>query len=271
MKPATIIEPDDAHQALLREFDLREIDNPQARAAHRLKYMARLNAVLRAVQRAVPAGGRVLEVGCSQANASLLLAEQGYRAVAVDLLPAALAYARKKYQYGQFMPVVGNAAQLPCAPGSFDAVILGELLEHCSQPPLIISQALDKLRPAGLLVVTTPNRSLRSGSLPTYGEFEPSTDSEHHQYGPHGDHHLFVFTAGQLRRLLADCGLQNVRLRLIGCPVMSDRFFPLKRLLPLGVINLVSDLVCNVPIVGPKVAYTLMATGRKSSHERSCQ
>jgi len=51
----------------------------------------------------------VLEVGCSQANASLLLAEQGYRCIGLDIRPEALGYASSKHTDGRFYPVSGSA------------------------------------------------------------------------------------------------------------------------------------------------------------------
>jgi len=267
MKHTGDTQPASPYQVSLQEFDLREIDNPNPRALHRLKYLARLSAVLQAVQAAVPVGGCVAEVGCSQANASLLLAERGYQAVAMDLLPEALSYALMKYERGPFLPLAGSAAAFPLADNSLDAVILGELLEHCAAPAQIVAEARRVLRPGGLLIITTPNRTGQSADLPSFAQFSasPAQAQAQDQFGPHGDHHLFAFDGSELRRLLADCGLEDVRLRLVGCPIMSDKLRPLKRLLPVGAINQLRALLCRLPVLGARVGYTLVAVACKVS------
>ena len=79
MRDARQLHPANSYQKLLHEYDLREIDAQDRHSLLHRKYMARLGWVLQTVQRELAPGSTVLDVGCSQANASLLLAEQGYR------------------------------------------------------------------------------------------------------------------------------------------------------------------------------------------------
>ena len=99
--------------------------------------MVRLNWVLQTIQRELSPGSLILEVGCAQANASLLLAERGYRCLGLDIRPEALQYARSKHTGGSFYPVAGSADHLPLASGQIDSVVIGEMLEHCAQPSMI--------------------------------------------------------------------------------------------------------------------------------------
>ncbi len=57
----------------------------------------------------VPTGGRIIEIGCAQANMSLLLAESGYDCTACDIDADAIAYGRKKFEHGSMNWVVGDA------------------------------------------------------------------------------------------------------------------------------------------------------------------
>jgi len=72
MRDARELHPTNSYQKLLQEYDLREIDAQDRRSLFHRKYMARPEWVLQTIQRELPPGSLVLEVGCSQANASLL-------------------------------------------------------------------------------------------------------------------------------------------------------------------------------------------------------
>ena len=108
------------------------------------------------------AGTTVLDIGCSQGIASILLAREGHRVTGVDIETAALDYARE--QLGQEEPHVSErvtfefaeAADLPYEDGSFDTVLMGELLEHQLDPAPLLREARRVLAPDGLLAITFP-------------------------------------------------------------------------------------------------------------------
>jgi SAM-dependent methyltransferase len=54
---------------------------------------------------------------------------------------------------------VGNVEtmELPFAPGSFDAVVCGDVLEHLREPERLLRQARGWLRPGGRLIASIPN------------------------------------------------------------------------------------------------------------------
>jgi SAM-dependent methyltransferase len=144
-------------------------------------------------------GDDVLDVGCSQGIASLLLAREGRRVVGVDRELEALEFARGRLlaeeaavqERTQFM--LGEAGALPFEDASFDTVLLGEVLEHQVQvrPPL--DEALRVLRPGGRLVITVP-----------YGEHE------------HHDHKEPLYLGGLLDILAPGFAIDTV--------VLIDRY-----------------------------------------------
>jgi SAM-dependent methyltransferase len=107
-------------------------------------------------------GEDVLDVGCSQGIASLLLAREGRRVVGIDRELEALEFARSRLldeeaaiqERTTFLH--GEATALPFDDASFDTVLLGELLEHQIQvrPPL--DEARRVLRPGGRVIITVP-------------------------------------------------------------------------------------------------------------------
>lgn len=97
----------------------------------------------------------VLDVGCSSGYLSRPLSEAGARVVGLELDPEAAEAAR-----GWCAEVlVGDVESiaLPFPAGSFDVVLCGDLLEHLRQPEATLARLRPLLRPAGRLVLTTPN------------------------------------------------------------------------------------------------------------------
>ena len=263
MKSARHLAPTGPYQERLREFDLREIDAEDRRSLFHRKYMARLTRVMGIIQRELPPGSRVLEVGCSQANASLLLAERGYLSIGLDIRPAALQYARSKYEHGEFHCVTGSAEALPLAADSLDVVIIGELLEHCAQPVAIIHECMRPIRTGGILVITTPNGGyvgLRHD--PRYRpDVPPEDELAQRQFLP--DTHVGTFTRASLWHLLAAAGLEVLHCAYVGSALYSDRFSPLKRLFSPERLDALSHLLNRLPGLNHLFSYTLVAVARK--------
>ena len=241
MRDSGLIEPANEYEAWLREFDRREIDAPDPRIMWALRYRSRVQRALTALA-ALPAGGRVLEVGASQANTSLLAAEGGLQAVALDREPRALVYAHRKYERGEFATVCGAAERLPIADGCCDGVLALEILEHVPDPPGVLREMRRVLKPGGLLVVTAPNAAHVHENLPTYAQrgkvtAAPQADAEGH---------LFAFTLRELRELVAGAGFVVREAGYEGSAVMSERL-RVHRLLPAGVTTRLSRWLNRLP------------------------
>lgn len=109
----------------------------------------RMKAVLRAL-RAVQSR-RVLDLGCGKGRFGRRLAALGAEVVGLDGSRGMLDEARG---IGR---VQGSAARLPFGPGTFDAVVAIEVLEHLEYPAAAIAEAAAVLRPGGVLVVLDKN------------------------------------------------------------------------------------------------------------------
>jgi len=262
MRDARQLHPPNSYQELLQEYDLREIDAEDRRSLFHRKYMTRLDWVVGAIQRELAPGSTVLEVGCSQANTSLLLAEQGYRCIALDIRPEALRYALSKHTNGPFYPVAGSAERLPFVSEQVDGIIVGEMLEHCAQPTAVVRACMQLVRSRGIAVITTPNGDYLGLHDPLYRP-EAERDAQLQRYQFLRDTHVFTFTPLRLRKLLTSCGLEVVACEYVGSVVYSDRYFPLKRIMPVGWLDRLSRMVNHLPGLNRLLSYTLVAVARK--------
>jgi 2-polyprenyl-3-methyl-5-hydroxy-6-metoxy-1,4-benzoquinol methylase len=97
----------------------------------------------------------ILDVGCSSGYLARPLAASGARVVGLELDAAAAAEARQVCED----VLVGDveSMQLPFALASFDVVLCGDLVEHLRDPGATLARLRAFLRPAGRLVLTTPN------------------------------------------------------------------------------------------------------------------
>ncbi|HEX2129714.1 MAG TPA: class I SAM-dependent methyltransferase [Solirubrobacterales bacterium] len=103
----------------------------------------------------VPAGGRVLDVGCSGGYLAERLLARGSSVVGVEMDPRAADRARAFCEDVLVADV--EATELPFEPATFDTIICADLIEHLRDPGAFLARVRPLLRPGGALVLTTPN------------------------------------------------------------------------------------------------------------------
>lgn len=141
----------------------------------------------------LPAGAQVLELGCGLGWASGVFSALGYKLHCLDASKEAVDEARRRTAGPKFE--VADAA-LFSRPGSYDAVIAFEVLEHLRDRETAVKNWKDALKPGGWLFLSTPNRH--------FGQDNPLK--------PENPHHLREFRAGELREMFPGCDLRGINL-----------------------------------------------------------
>lgn len=193
------------HLSLL-DHDIREYHSLEA-SGYSFYYRDRLKAVMEEVSRRIPAGDWVIDLGCSQANLALLLAEKGYQVIAADLRIHPLTYARLKYEKGKFYPLVCNTEKIPLQK-KISCVIAGEIVEHMAYPENLLTECRKILEPGGFLILTTPNGRFFANRLPTFSQIKDRQTLVKQQFEPDEEGHLFLFTEKELADLVKAQGFE---------------------------------------------------------------
>jgi SAM-dependent methyltransferase len=105
------------------------------------------------LQRALPPGARVLDVGCSDGRGSETLRRRG--AFGVDIYRPALTLARDTRRRASV--VQADVRELPYRDGAFDAVVALDVVEHFDKPDALgLLTELERVA-RSLVVVVTPS------------------------------------------------------------------------------------------------------------------
>ena len=108
-------------------------------------------------QLGVPAGGRVLVVGCGPKPAAVeQLLQLGFDAVGLEPVPGS--YESACAHVGADRMYLGSAEDLPVPPESVDAVAIHSVLEHVDSPEMSMAATFRALKPGGIAYVSTTNR-----------------------------------------------------------------------------------------------------------------
>ena len=98
-------------------------------------------------------GPRVLNAGAGQGTFSRRLEERGFDVTSVDESEAAVEVLRRRLT-GDVRR--GDVTALPFADGSFDAAVLGEVLEHVPDDEAALREVARVVRPGGRVAVSVP-------------------------------------------------------------------------------------------------------------------
>ncbi len=169
----------------------------------------RWRRILSRIGRSAP-GTQVLDVGAGNGYfVKLARDEFGYSATGVEMSRPAVELARDVVGVEL---VHGDAT---AADGEYDAVTLFNVIEHIEDPGAFLRPLAERLRPGGLLVMTTPSPSCVHARITGV----ESWSMLHHP------EHLNIFTRAGLEALAERCGLRTAGYETMSTYIRGVRRF----------------------------------------------
>ena len=151
----------------------------------------------------LPAGSRVVDLGCGNGAMMAALRGRGWELVGVDASASGITLARRTWQGVRFeqADVTENLLHL----GEFDAVLSTEVIEHLYSPRRFIWNCYGLLRPGGTLVISTPYHGwLKNVLIALAGHMDAHLN-------PLWDHgHIKMWSQKTMGSILAEAGFQEL-------------------------------------------------------------
>lgn len=160
---------------------------------------------------AAPKGLRVLDVGCGGGLLCEPMARLGAKIMGLDADPVAIDVAHAHAVGSELKIDYHNGAVENLKAEKFDAILALEIIEHVENPTDFIAALRQRLRPNGLLLLSTLNRTTKSylGAIlaaeKILGWMTPGT----HDWGK-------FITPAEMATILRDCGFDSNPPRGIG-------------------------------------------------------
>jgi 2-polyprenyl-3-methyl-5-hydroxy-6-metoxy-1,4-benzoquinol methylase len=168
---------------------------------------------------------RILDAGCASGSFLGRLKAPFQQAVGIDISTAQIEYARKKYGSDRIQFFASDIAGFRWEGPLFDYVILSEVLEHLNYDTAfkILRKLRSFLKPAGKLVMTTPN----------YRSLWPLTEFFVNRLSPvsYEHQHINKLDCAKLERLLLGAGFRPEKIQtfFIAAPFSSFLSYRLAR------------------------------------------
>lgn len=121
--------------------------------AQRRENQRRLGLLERA---GVPAGGRVLDVGCATGD-FVTVGSERFDMWGLELSPFAAQQARDRNPAVASQIFTGFIEDQQFEPAFFDAIVMWDVVEHIWDPKAVLRRLVEHLKPGGSLILSTPD------------------------------------------------------------------------------------------------------------------
>jgi len=112
-------------------------------------------------------GKKVLDIACGEGYGANLLAKYAAHVTGIDIDERTIEKAKNKYKAANITFKTGSAQQIPAENNNYDVVTCFETLEHLSDHDKMLAELKRVLAPAGVLVISTPEKKNYS-DIPNY-------------------------------------------------------------------------------------------------------
>lgn len=163
----------------------------------------------------------VLEVGCAHGGYVALLGWAGYDATGTEMSPWVVEFAQKNFGV---RALAGRVEDLALPEGTFDVVVLNDVLEHLPDPMGTLTRCARLLAPDGFFVIQTPEYKEHL----TEADLRRTNDLFLKHMDGNNDEHIYLFS-----RRSAEALFRRLKFPVVefANPVYSyDMFFTASRL-----------------------------------------
>jgi SAM-dependent methyltransferase len=160
------------------------------------------------VRRWMPAGGRLIDVGCHMGLFVLLAREAGFAAEGIDVSADAICVGREEVGVPTLRAATIETAGYP--PACMDGVIVWDVLEHVHNLVEVMDHCARILRPGGHFFAQVPNHRGASAQIKTLLCRLGLRGRRYHHFG--FPWHLYHFSPRSLDHLVRRSGLAPVRI-----------------------------------------------------------
>lgn len=167
------------------------------------------------------AGLRILDIGCGGGILSEPLARLGAKVVGADPSETNIEVARHHAgQAGVMVDYRATTAEALADQGErFDVVLAMEVVEHVADMPLFVNRCGEMVKPGGLMIAATLNRTLKSFALAIVGAEYVL------RWLPRGTHRWDkLVTPGELEAAMVQAGLRVADERGVIYNLLADRW-----------------------------------------------
>ena len=154
----------------------------------------------------IPAGSRLLDVGCGNGSIAGIFAKLGYQVVGIDMAEKGIAIARQACPAGRFevLPadrnILRNLGEDP-----FDLVYSSEVIEHLYDPKSFLEGCFTATREGGRFIVTTPYHGyLKNLALSVMDKWD------HHHNPLFDGGHIKFFSRRTLMQAMLEAGFTQL-------------------------------------------------------------
>jgi SAM-dependent methyltransferase len=140
-------------------------------------------------------GKRVLDIPSGEGYGSHLLASVAESVVGIDIAPDAVAHASDKYRCGNLSYLAASGTKIPLPDASFDFIVSFEMIEHIHEQKEFLAEVNRLLKPDGVFLISSPNRTEYSDKTGYKNEFhvkELDKDELKVQLSAHWSHQIWL-------------------------------------------------------------------------------
>lgn len=118
---------------------------------------AEIRRLREAVIQRVPASARtILDVGCGSGWVARHFLPLGRRVISMDVSSTNPLRVQRELAHPDHLGLIADVYRLPIKKAGLDCIIAAEIMEHVPDPRRFVEILYDRLRPGGVLLITTP-------------------------------------------------------------------------------------------------------------------